>query len=56
MSWKGHIGVLDSEDMDHFAKIFIAFQKRGKAEDDKGLPGTLANLCLLTYRLQRLQN
>ncbi|KDQ63599.1 hypothetical protein JAAARDRAFT_29620 [Jaapia argillacea MUCL 33604] len=29
----GEIGVLDRTDMDHFAEIFIAYQKRGKAED-----------------------
>ncbi|THH16823.1 hypothetical protein EW146_g3879 [Bondarzewia mesenterica] len=27
----GHIGVLDRTEMDHFAQIFINFQKRGKA-------------------------
>ncbi|EMD42110.1 hypothetical protein CERSUDRAFT_110653 [Gelatoporia subvermispora B] len=29
----GAIGVLDRMDMDHFAEIFIAYQKRGKATD-----------------------
>ncbi|KAI0082303.1 hypothetical protein K474DRAFT_1586300 [Panus rudis PR-1116 ss-1] len=29
----GEIGVLDRMDMDHFADIFIAYQKRGKAKD-----------------------
>ncbi|OCH96096.1 hypothetical protein OBBRIDRAFT_766161 [Obba rivulosa] len=29
----GEIGVLDRQDMDHFAEIFVAYQKRGKATD-----------------------
>ncbi|KAI0778260.1 hypothetical protein BD413DRAFT_465094 [Trametes elegans] len=29
----GAIGVLDRKDMDHFGSIFIAYQKRGKAEN-----------------------
>ncbi|KII93755.1 hypothetical protein PLICRDRAFT_101450 [Plicaturopsis crispa FD-325 SS-3] len=29
----GAIGVLDRTDMDHFAGVFIAFQKRGKSKD-----------------------
>lgn len=36
----GGIGVLDRTDMDHFADIFTAYQKRGKAED----PGEIAAL------------
>ncbi|KAF8523076.1 hypothetical protein BU17DRAFT_43975 [Hysterangium stoloniferum] len=31
----GEIGVLDKRDMDYFADIFIAFQKRGNASDAK---------------------
>lgn len=30
----GEIGVLNKTDMDHFADIFVAYQKRGKATDD----------------------
>ncbi|KAI0963650.1 hypothetical protein AcW1_000668 [Taiwanofungus camphoratus] len=30
----GEIGVLDRTDMDHFAAIFLAFQKRGKTSDE----------------------
>ncbi|KAF8585533.1 hypothetical protein K439DRAFT_1652901 [Ramaria rubella] len=33
----GEIGVLDKEDMDDFADIFIAYQKRGKTSDPKEL-------------------
>lgn len=29
----GAIGVLDRQDMDHFADIFVAYQKRGKTKD-----------------------
>ncbi|RPD82481.1 hypothetical protein L226DRAFT_528639 [Lentinus tigrinus ALCF2SS1-7] len=31
----GAIGVLDRTQMDHFASIFLAYQKRGKAEDEE---------------------
>ncbi|KAI0801188.1 hypothetical protein C8Q74DRAFT_473232 [Fomes fomentarius] len=31
----GAIGVLDRTDMDHFASIFLQYQKRGKAEDEE---------------------
>ncbi|KAI0815026.1 hypothetical protein BC629DRAFT_1579622 [Irpex lacteus] len=31
----GAIGVLDRTEMDHFADIFMAYQKRGKAEDSQ---------------------
>lgn len=34
---QGGIGVLDRTDMDHFADIFTAYQKRGKAEDPDGV-------------------
>ncbi|OSX67522.1 hypothetical protein POSPLADRAFT_1093649, partial [Postia placenta MAD-698-R-SB12] len=40
-SFIGKIGILDRTDMDHFADIFIAFQKIGKMDDDddeKGKP------------------
>jgi len=33
-SFIGEIGILNRIDMDHFADIFVAFQKRGKAEDE----------------------
>ena len=33
---QGAIGVLDKTQMDHFASIFLAYQKRGKAEDEEG--------------------
>ena len=38
---QGAIGVLDRTQMDHFADIFLAYQKRGKAtdQDGKSLPG-----------------
>ncbi|KAF8521484.1 hypothetical protein JB92DRAFT_3277272 [Gautieria morchelliformis] len=36
---QGEIGVLDKKDMDHFADIFIAYQKRGKATDPKEIAG-----------------
>ncbi|KAK7064262.1 DUF2235 domain-containing protein [Favolaschia claudopus] len=32
----GEIGVLDRADMDHFADIFLAYQKLGKAKDQGG--------------------
>ncbi|RDX55781.1 hypothetical protein OH76DRAFT_1337360 [Lentinus brumalis] len=31
----GAIGVLDRTQMDHFASIFLAYQKRGKSEDEE---------------------
>ncbi|KAI0724628.1 hypothetical protein C8T65DRAFT_714709 [Cerioporus squamosus] len=31
----GAIGVLDRTQMDHFASIFLAYQKRGRAEDEE---------------------
>ncbi|KAF8310057.1 uncharacterized protein EI90DRAFT_3161466 [Cantharellus anzutake] len=31
----GEIGVLDRGEMDHFAEIFISYQKRGKTDDPK---------------------
>lgn len=34
---QGAIGVLDRTEMDHFADIFMAYQKRGKAEDSQGI-------------------
>ncbi|KAI0932121.1 hypothetical protein AcW2_000831 [Taiwanofungus camphoratus] len=34
MNPQGEIGVLDRTDMDHFAAIFLAFQKRGKTSDE----------------------
>lgn len=33
---KGEIGVLDRNDMDHFASIFVNFQRRGTEKDAKG--------------------
>ena len=33
---KGEIGVLDRTEMDHFADIFLAYQKRGKAKNPEG--------------------
>lgn len=41
----GHIGVLDRTEMDHFAEIYIDFQKRGKADNQaerEALDKTLA--------------
>jgi hypothetical protein len=35
--YQGHIGILDRQDMDAFAGIFVAFQKRGKTHDPKGM-------------------
>ena len=34
---QGAIGVLDRTQMDHFASIFVDYQKRGKAEDEEGI-------------------
>ena len=34
---QGAIGVLDRTDMDHFATIFVAYQKRGKSNDPDGM-------------------
>lgn len=34
---QGAIGILDRRDMDHFAEIFLALQKRGMTKDDKGI-------------------
>lgn len=31
--YQGAIGVLDRQDMDHFAEIFVNYQKRGKTRD-----------------------
>ena len=33
---QGEIGVLDRRDMDHFAGIFIAYQKLGKSKKPEG--------------------
>ncbi len=33
---QGAIGVLDRTEMDHFATLFVAYQKRGKSEDQDG--------------------
>ena len=33
---QGAIGILDRRDMDHFAEIFLALQKRGMTKDEKG--------------------
>ena len=33
---QGAIGILDRRDMDHFAEIFLALQKRGMTKDQKG--------------------
>ena len=33
---KGAIGVLDRTQMDHFATIFVDYQKRGKSQDPDG--------------------
>ncbi|KAK7059013.1 hypothetical protein VNI00_001637 [Paramarasmius palmivorus] len=41
----GVIGVLDRKDMDHFARIFLSYQKLGKTEDEEekeALKATLA--------------
>lgn len=35
-SAQGAIGVLDRTEMDHFATLFVAYQKRGKSEDQDG--------------------
>jgi hypothetical protein len=37
---QGHIGILDRKDMDHFAQIFIDFQKRGKSDNKDGEDGS----------------
>lgn len=36
MSTQGAIGILDKTDMDHFADIFVAYQKLGKSNDPAG--------------------
>lgn len=36
MSMQGAIGVLDKTEMDHFADIFVAYQKLGKSNDPAG--------------------
>ena len=36
MSMQGAIGVLDRADMEHFADIFVLFQKLGKSDDAAG--------------------
>lgn len=44
----GEFGVLDRKDMDHFANIFICYQKLGKTSDDEErakLKETLAPFC-----------
>jgi len=33
---QGAIGILDKTDMDHFAEIFVAYQKLGKSNDPAG--------------------
>jgi hypothetical protein len=40
---QGEIGVLDRKDMDSFAGIFVAYQKRGKSDNKEGgqLPANL---------------
>ncbi|KIM84974.1 hypothetical protein PILCRDRAFT_817818 [Piloderma croceum F 1598] len=40
----GAIGVLDRQDMDHFAQVFIDFQKRGKSKDKAEIAQLDANL------------
>ncbi|EIN13795.1 hypothetical protein PUNSTDRAFT_41242 [Punctularia strigosozonata HHB-11173 SS5] len=40
----GEIGVLDRTDMDHFASVFMAFQKRGKEKDPEGNIAEIAKL------------
>jgi len=34
----GAIGILDRRDMDHFSKIFIAYQTLAKSKDEDGTP------------------
>lgn len=38
---QGEIGVLDRTEMEHFAGIFIAYQRMGKTSDPRGRPLTL---------------
>jgi hypothetical protein len=44
---QGEIGILDAESMDHFADIFMAYQKRSK--HDHGSPGMRVNGVFLFY-------
>lgn len=37
---QGAIGILDRRDMDHFAEIFLALQKRGMTKNEKGIAET----------------
>lgn len=41
---QGEFGVLDRKDMDHFAKIFICYQKVGKADKEEGKQYVLLSL------------
>jgi hypothetical protein len=45
----GEIGILDRKDMDHFAKIFLSFQKLGKS---KKPAGKFTYICL--YKLSNV--
>lgn len=42
--YQGEIGVLDRRDMDHFADIFLDFQKLGECHGESKLPHLLTLL------------
>jgi hypothetical protein len=48
---QGEIGVLDRKDMDHFADIFLAYQKRGKPRDEQGQQGFAVVTLLIFFSL-----
>jgi len=54
---QGEIGVLDKQDMDHFADVFMAYQRRGKISDPKGLSSFYPSrrLTLFALRARRIQ-
>ncbi|KAJ7169841.1 hypothetical protein C8R46DRAFT_214095 [Mycena filopes] len=45
----GKIGVLDRADMDHFAGIFLAYQKLGKSKDEAEIQGLTEELAPWTH-------
>ena len=54
---QGEIGVLDKQDMDHFADVFMAYQRRGKTSDPKSLGVFYPSrrLTLFALRARRIQ-
>jgi hypothetical protein len=48
---QGEIGVLDRKDMDSFAGIFVAYQKRGKSDNQEG-EGRHVHMYLSAARLK----